>query len=757
MQIHRFLLLFALLLGTQVQAAEPSWTGSWDTRWRDGGAQMELQEADGKVTGQYPAYGGRIEGSVEGRHLTGRWTEGARSGGLDFVLAPDGRTFMGRFDNGEWWTGGRVVPAVGDLVIDQSGAREALRTFVQAGNAARDGSLDEMAKAADVVDFGRAGSSMAPGEKLAAAKNLFDLVDQTTFHLWAIPGKRATGDHLDLTLAQAGTNATLPLTLIKTDQGWFIVDPSSDIMASSRHALLERSGGRLPTPDNYKRRLNPRDAIRSFIGAFSDWDGAGREQALDALDLTRLNTAVRDYEGELAAQYLKGVLDRVGSFVPQEIPDDPARLDPYVAFSHPAGSIIVAAIGNGDHLTWKLNADTVQTARELYIAVEDMPSLSGAAIPAPPSAYFKLRQWVRDQSPALLTAVGLLEVWQILGWAGILVVSFLLALLLSALILNVLRRLIGGRQQTAERDFRWPLWLSITFSIYKLLIPVIGLPETVKRISVGTTGVLLALALMWGGWRLIDIIGDLYFKRSEGSVAVLDNIVVSLAFGALKLVLVACGLIFIAIELSLPYEGVIAGLSIGGLAVAFASKETLSNVFGAGILAIDRPFRRGDWIIAGDTQGTVEYVGIRSTRIRTGEDSLIVVPNGKLSDATVNNLGTRRYYFTKAKLPISYRTRVDQIDCFIHGLRDLIAQVPNAMPEKSNVAVATLGPDKIEMEITLCVDGRVPTNRSGGTGNLMIDILNLGERMGIKFGDQADAPGTEAAKDPPSLLTKAVG
>ncbi len=241
--------------------------------------------------------------------------------------------------------------------------------------------------------------------------------------------------------------------------------------------------------------------------------------------------------------------------MPQEIPDDPARLDPYVAFSHPAGSIIVAAIGNGDHLTWKLNADTVQTARELYIAVEDMPSLSGAAIPAPPSAYFKLRQWVRDQSPALLTAVGLLEVWQILGWAGILVVSFLLALLLSAIILNVLRRLIGGRQQTAERDFRWPLWLSITFSIYKLLIPVIGLPETVKRISVGTTGVLLALALMWGGWRLIDMIGDLYLKRSDGSVAVLDNIVVSLAFGALKLVLVACGLIFIAIELSLPYEG----------------------------------------------------------------------------------------------------------------------------------------------------------------------------------------------------------
>ena len=525
MRIPRLLLLLLvpLLLGTKVGAAEPSWTGSWDTRWRDGGAQMELQEADGKVTGQYPAYGGRIEGSVKGRHLSGRWTEGARSGGLDFVLAPDGRTFMGRFDNGEWWTGGRVVPAVGDLVIDQSGARQALRTFVQAGNAAREGSLDEMAKAADVVDFGTAASSMAPGEKLAAAKNLFDLVDQTTFHLWAIPGKRATGDRLDLTLTQAGTNATLPLSLVRSDLGWFIVNPSADLMASSRHALLERSGGRLPPPDNYKRRLNPRDAIRSFIAAFADWDGAGRDQALDTLDLSHLNSAVRDYEGELAAQYLKGVLDRVGSFVPQEIPDDPGRLDPYIAFSHPAGSIIAAAIGNGDHLTWKFNADTVQTARKLYIAVEDMPSLSGAALPAPPSAYFRLRQWVRDESPALLTAVGLLEVWQILGWSGILVVSFLLALPLSAAMLGILRRVIGGRQRTAERDFRWPFWLSITFSIYKLLIPLIGLPETVKRISVGTTGVCLALALMWGGWRLIDMIGDLYFKRSDGSVAAMDQ------------------------------------------------------------------------------------------------------------------------------------------------------------------------------------------------------------------------------------------
>jgi len=139
----------------------------------------------------------------------------------------------------------------------------------------------------------------------------------------------------------------------------------------------------------------------------------------------------------------------------------------------------------------------------------------------------------------------------------------------------------------------------------------------------------------------------------------MDEIVVSLVLGACKLMLLAGGLLFIADALSIPYEGVLAGLGIGGLAVAFASKETLSNVFGAGILVADRPFRRGDWIEAGEARGTVEHVGIRSTRIRTADDSLMFVPNGKLADATVNNLGTRRHRVARAKLLAAHGTDAD--------------------------------------------------------------------------------------------------
>ena len=742
-RVHEAVVMISFLFGLIGSAAiptavasEPSWTGMWETQWRGGGARITLEEHDGKVTGQYPAYGGKIEGEVQGRELKGQWIEGPRSGGIDFVLASDGRSFMGRFDNGEWWTGRRVFVSSRDLSVDQSGAREAVRTFVIAGDAARRGSFDELAKAAAVLDFGEAGAGMAPGQKLAAAGDLFELVDLTTFHLWTIPGKRAPGDHLDLVLAQAGSSASLPLSLVKKDAGWFIVYPSADVLTIARKALLARSNGHLPPSNDYKRRANARDAVRSFLDAFSDWGGAGHDQALDALDLSGFSEAVRVYEGELAAQYLKEVIDRIGDVVPQEIPDDPTSFEPYTLFSHPAGRITVAPVGVGDKLSWKFDSNTVRTARDLFVAVEDMPVLGSSDSSVPRSAYFSLRRWIRDFSPTLLSPIGALEAWQVAGWILVLVVSFALALASSAILLAILRRVKGGERYSSQLvELRWPLGLSLMFSIYKLLIPIIGLPILVTQFSVGVTGAILAIALMWGGWRLIDLVSEMYFRHAKSSHIPTDHVVVSLLFGALKLALIAGGSLFIAIELSLPYEGLLAGLSIGGLAVAFASRETLSNVFGAGILAIDRPFKSGDWIIAGEIQGTVERVGIRSTRIRTIDDSLVIVPNGKLSDSVVNNLGTRRNHLIRAKLPLSYATSVDQIVEFEEGVMQLVAKTPHTLSKLSRVMVSAFALDRIELELTLCLDSRTGAAHELEIINMLsIEILRFGERIGIKFG-----------------------
>jgi small-conductance mechanosensitive channel len=726
-------LLLSLLTTVAARAAEPSWTGQWDTRWRDGGARMELKQDGDTLTGAYPAYGGQITGTVQGREMHGQWTEGRRSGNIVFVIAPDGSSFMGRFDTGEWWTGGRVAAGKTGVTLDQAGARQALRSFVVAGNAARSGKIDEWAKAAAVVEFGDAGAALAPGQKLAAARSLFELVDQTTFQLFAIPGRRAAGDRLDLQLKQAGTTVVLPLSLVRgADKLWRVLMPAEDL-GKLREALLARSGGRLPPAGEIKRRATARDAMRSFIAGFEDWTGSGRAQVFDVLDLSGFSDATRDYEGELAAAYMNESLDRIGKVIPQEISDDPQDRVPYTVFSHPAGSLVLAPATEGGG--WRFTADTVHGARDLYTAIEDMPEVDGGFATDVPSSYMKVRRWVRSASPALFSRVGPLELWQGLGIAVVLLCSFAVAYVASFIVVALLRLLIGGRPLASEREFRWPLRLTVAFLLYSAAVSALGLPEAVKRISTGATGVIIAAAIVWGGWKLLDTFGASAMRRAEARAGTLDEIVVSLVLGACKLVLLAGGFVFIAQALSIPYEGVIAGLGIGGLAFAFASKETLSNVFGAGILVADRPFRRGDWIEAGEAKGTVEHVGIRSTRIRTGNDSLMFVPNGKLADATVNNLGTRRHRVANAKLLLPCGTGAETLASFMDGVESVIRSVPHVKPGSVQVGVASITPDGIELEFGCCLDVRSSADERADKTALLLGVLRLAERLHLRLGD----------------------
>lgn len=732
--------LLLILFALPALAEAPTWTGTWNTRWREGGARVELKQDGSRVTGSYLAYDGRIEGEATDRVLKARWMQGDRAGAVEFVLAPDGQSFMGRFDSGEWWTGGRIPADLREQGVLQTGPREAMRSFLQSGNAARYDAPDQMVRAVAVIDFGAGAAAMSPEAKLGQAQTLFNLIDQTTFRLHAIPDGRADGDRVEVQLEQAGTGASLPVSFLKRGERWFLAMPDEAALIEARKSLFARSGGRPPSPEAYRLRRNARDAYRSFTRAFYAWDEDGRGQALASLDLRTLSEAVRDDQGGLTAQYLNGILNRIGVVQPQEISDDPASRSPAVVFSHPVGQIVIAPDGVGDGSTWTFSADTVRNARDLYVAVEGMPAAEGEKLPEPPSVFFQVRRTVRGLAPALLAPVGPLEAWQALGWPLVILLALGLGWLLAKPVTGFLVRALGRHDpEGLRRVFRLPLLGTLTLLAYSALTPALGLPDLATRLSVGVAGVLLALSVVWLGWRLIDAVVGTWFTGDDGRRVTMDNILVSLGFGALKIALVGAGLTYVAMQLSLPYEGVIASLSIGGLAVAFASRETLSNVFGAGILAIDRPFRRGDWIATGDTKGTVEHVGIRSTRVRTADDSLIVVPNGKLSDAVVNNLGTRRFHLNSAKLPLPYATSVPQIEALLSGVRELVADIPESAPDRTQVSVSNLSQDGIEVTLRYGLDVRNGANETEIVNRLMMNILRLSERIGIR-GTPVPAP-----------------
>ena len=150
----------------------------------------------------------------------------------------------------------------------------------------------------------------------------------------------------------------------------------------------------------------------------------------------------------------------------------------------------------------------------------------------------------------------------------------------------------------------------------------------------------------------------------------------------------------------------------------------------------DRPFRKGDWIVVGDVQGTVEHVGIRSTRIRTLEDTLIVVPNGKLSEATINNWGGRRHRLVRVRLLLAYSATPSQLDAFITGLRRLIERCPHGVPDRTLVGVSALRETGIEVEMTGYLNAPTLAEELGDKHRLMLDVLALATKLGIRIGSE---------------------
>ena len=130
---------------------------------------------------------------------------------------------------------------------------------------------------------------------------------------------------------------------------------------------------------------------------------------------------------------------------------------------------------------------------------------------------------------------------------------------------------------------------------------------------------------------------------------------------------------------------VLAGASIGGIAVAFAAQDSVKNLIGTIVIFLDNPFHIGDWIEIGGAIGTVEKVGLRSTQIRGMDTSIYQVPNSVISESTINNKGLRIYRRYTTELGIRYDTPPQLIEAFVKGVRELIIEHPDTRSESYNV------------------------------------------------------------------------
>lgn len=224
-----------------------------------------------------------------------------------------------------------------------------------------------------------------------------------------------------------------------------------------------------------------------------------------------------------------------------------------------------------------------------------------------------------------------------------------------------------------------PFGYLILIQGFYLGIISLELPEKVgpfEIFSVVRTIRILAISfiVLYFSFRVIDIIALYMDKKAKDIKSSIDGQVVSLIVKSLRILVVTVGLLSILSNFGYNITSLIAGLGLGGLAIALAAQTTISNLFGSVTIFSDKPFRIGDTIQIGDTNGTVEEVGFRTTHIRRPDQALVIVPNSKFVNTEITNYSAMTKRKIEFYLKVTQDSSVYDIKAIVDGVKKIICE-----------------------------------------------------------------------------------
>jgi MscS family membrane protein len=309
--------------------------------------------------------------------------------------------------------------------------------------------------------------------------------------------------------------------------------------------------------------------------------------------------------------------------------------------------------------------------------------------------------WVIAYAPALLKVHGPLDVsWA--QWLGLIVAAILGVLggiVVGGFVRNLLMRL--AERTTTDRDdvivarLSGPIRFICGLVVSWALIAALGLPDKVHDDIVRFLRGALLVSFFWALLRSIDVGAELL----RGNIRHGARSLVPLGTRLAKVALVAIAVVAMLSELGYPIASLLAGLGIGGLAVALASQKTFENLFGAFAIGADEPFREGDFVKVDDFVGTVEAVGLRSTKFRTLDRTLISLPNGKLAEMRLESFAARDRLRLACIVGIEYRTTAAQMRAVLAGLEGVLRAHPKLWPDNLIVRFKELAPHSLDIEV----------------------------------------------------------
>ena len=265
-------------------------------------------------------------------------------------------------------------------------------------------------------------------------------------------------------------------------------------------------------------------------------------------------------------------------------------------------------------------------------------------------------------------------------------------------------------------------------------IPILQLSAKVLKAAYAGIQLLAAVSIVWLGFRIVDLISDRFAAKAERTESKLDDQLVPLIRKTLKTIVAVIGGIFVLQNLNVDVGSLLAGLGLGGLAFALAAKDTVANFFGSFMIFIDKPFQVGDAVkIGSDVEGTVEEVGFRTSRVRTYYNSLMTVPNARVTNETIDNFGLREFRRYKTVFGLTYDTPPGKVQAFCEGVRAIINATDGMRKDYYVVEFEGFGPSSLDIMMNAFVKTGNYNTEMRVRSHLNLQILRLAERLGVAF------------------------
>ena len=443
------------------------------------------------------------------------------------------------------------------------------------------------------------------------------------------------------------------------------------------------------TAPNAVSPASPRAAVQEFLrhANAGDWDAAA--------EFLSVPGAQRD-RAPVLARRLKSVID-------QRLALDLGAISPLVSGDTLDGDLtgdrladLVGTTGreepmrlvrlNGPPVRWVFSQATVAHVDEWFAGLGNA--------------------WVRERVPASLMAEGPSNVywWQ---WIGIglaipllVLIAWTLGATLRALLGRIARRTVTDWDDVLLENLRGPfrLWAAALAGV-----PIFGVldlnPRAAAFLSATNRGLAL-IALFWALLRVIRIgqhrLQNAAWDTGQGAQA---RTLVPLLGNLLRVTLAIAALLVTLAQFGYPVGTLLAGLGIGGIAVALAAQKTVEHLFGSVSLAADKAFRVGDWVRAGTTEGEVQRIGLRSTSIRTIDRTVIRVPNGRLADDRIETFGERDRILLRTDIDVTYDTSPEQIERMRDALEAALRAHPKIWPDTVRVNVVAFTDSAIRINV----------------------------------------------------------